>query len=1217
MKKGWKSVWAIALVCCLLMPSWPLAAAADTDAVEGKKGLDFSANTYIAGKFQQLFDLLVYSDTPYFTVFGSSSCGNTACVSCELTEVSKNHPTLKELGVEPTFKAYGSSAFARYVYALIFELQLSTVNIFGNDTTGLQRIGRAASKGTAISGSYDDLTVENLRAIFQKGEPGDFIQTRSLSGGNHAMILLKATEESVFVLHSLDYQASDLGLNRVVLSEISYETMVSKWNQVITLFRAEQDAYEAALGKGENLHLTCTYTDEGQNACVVCGKEVSPKVSSEGAGVYKATGNAVTYKGYYRSTGTGTGSYAEDTYAEAIGSVVNSTGVRFYLLRNGEYISSEDFTVDTAQTPSITAVSYPSGDLDRGLPFNLTGTVYIADGLAEVAGLILSEDGAIVQEKRINVTDRSVYIGDCDINSNLRFAQLPVGAYTYMLTAKGKNGRMSSFTSNFNIVNPSEKPTPDAPSAPQLSSKSDTAVTLEQKSGYEYRVGSGSWQTSPVFTGLSPATTYVFYQRIAATASSNASPASAGLSVTTEKSTPQAAPRPVLKSVSDSTVTLQTVAGCEYRMEGGSWQSSPEFTGLSPATSYTFYQRYAATSQSYAGASSGGLTVVTSKKATDAPEAPEAQEVYADCVVLKAVSGYEYRMEGGSWQSGVTFTGLSPATTYVFYQRRAATSTTLPSAESAGCRITTPKRSVSDPAAPVVQSKTSSSVTLVEIEGYEYRMEGGNWQTSPVFTGLSPATTYAFSQRIRETSDSLPSAESVQLQVTTEKNAGKTAPKPTVAAVTSTSVTLNEVSGCEYRVGNGAWQTSPLFEGLSPATSYVFYQRYAETSSAFAGGSSAGTSVTTDKKSGKTAPAPTLKSASADTVILNAYTGMEYRRAGGTWQSSATFTGLSPNTAYTFYQRYAETADSYAGAESPAFTATTSKQAGGTAAKPELVSVSDTTATVKAVSGVEFSMDGGSTWQTSGTFSGLISNTAYEIIARCAETATSFAGSASVPLSVRTDRSQVSAPSKPVLVSIKDKTVTLQAVEGMEYSVDGGGTWLKSPVITVYTYGTKQFICRWAQTDRAYASPASDWLIVEVNPTRLTSQTLKIDENTRTIGGVSAGVSCAKLLSLFEEKEFITPVTADGKSYEAGSPVSTGMILRLPGGEEYTLLVKGDTNGDGSVDIFDLAQIRNQILSGEALTGAALAAADVNEDGNVDIFDYHAVRRSILDGTTL
>ena len=368
MKKGWKSVWAIALVCCLLMPSWPLAAAADTDAVEGKKGLDFSANTYIAGKFQQLFDLLVYSDTPYFTVFGSSSCGNTACVSCELTEVSKNHPTLKELGVEPTFKAYGSSAFARYVYALIFELQLSTVNIFGNDTAGLQRIGRAASKGTAISGSYDDLTVGNLRAIFQKGEPGDFIQTRSLSGGNHAMILLKATEESVFVLHSLDYQASDLGLNRVVLSEISYETMVSKWNQVITLFRAEQDAYEAALGKGENLHLTCTYTDEGQNACVVCGKEVSPKVSSEGAGVYKATGNAVTYKGYYRSTGTGTGSYAEDTYAEAIGSVVNSTGVRFYLLRNGEYISSEDFTVDTAQTPSITAVSYPSGDLDRGLP---------------------------------------------------------------------------------------------------------------------------------------------------------------------------------------------------------------------------------------------------------------------------------------------------------------------------------------------------------------------------------------------------------------------------------------------------------------------------------------------------------------------------------------------------------------------------------------------------------------------------------------------------------------------------------------------------------------------------------------------------------------------------------------------------------------------------------------------------------------------------------
>ena len=60
--------------------------------------------------------------------------------------------------------------------------------------------------------------------------------------------------------------------------------------------------------------------------------------------------------------------------------------------------------------------------------------------------------------------------------------------------------------------------------------------------------------------------------------------------------------------------------------------------------------------------------------------------------------------------------------------------------------------------------------------------------------------------------------------------APQTAPaEPALASSTSTSITLNPVTGCEYRRYDGAWQPSNVFTGLTPGTSYGFIQRYVET----------------------------------------------------------------------------------------------------------------------------------------------------------------------------------------------------------------------------------------------------------------------------------------------------------------------------------------------------------------------------------------------------
>ena len=79
------------------------------------------------------------------------------------------------------------------------------------------------------------------------------------------------------------------------------------------------------------------------------------------------------------------------------------------------------------------------------------------------------------------------------------------------------------------------------------------------------------------------------------------------------------------------------------------------------------------------------------------------------------------------------------------------------SAENCTGTITSPlfgpikKAEQSMPEAPQMESNTESSITLVAIEDGEYNMNGGEWQSSPIFEGLTSSTSYIFTQRKRET----------------------------------------------------------------------------------------------------------------------------------------------------------------------------------------------------------------------------------------------------------------------------------------------------------------------------------------------------------------------------------------------------------------------------------------------------------------------------------
>ena len=62
----------------------------------------------------------------------------------------------------------------------------------------------------------------------------------------------------------------------------------------------------------------------------------------------------------------------------------------------------------------------------------------------------------------------------------------------------------------------------------------------------------------------------------------------------------------------------------------------------------------------------------------------------------------------------------------------------------------------------------------------------------------------------------------------------------------------------------------------------------------------------------------------------------------------------------------------------------------------------------------------------------------------------------------------------------------------------------------------------------------------------------------------------------------------------------------------YTVVKKGDVNGDGVVKATDYMRIKNYIMGASSLSEAQKQAADVNLDGMVKATDYMKIKNYIM-----
>ena len=103
---------------------------------------------------------------------------------------------------------------------------------------------------------------------------------------------------------------------------------------------------------------------------------------------------------------------------------------------------------------------------------------------------------------------------------------------------------------------------------------------------------------------------------------------------------------------------------------------------------------------------------------------------------------------------------------------------------------------------------------------------------------------------------------------------------------------------------------------------------------------------------------------------------------------------------------------------------------------------------------------------------------------------------------------------------------------------------------------------------------------------------------------------------MLNPNEYIKIYDLDNNLVSDDDIVKTGLIIKLEINgtvyDEAIMIVRGDIDGDGYVDITDKSLLADHILMINEITGNNYFAADIDGDGYIDITDKSKVADYIL-----
>ena len=363
------------------------------------------------------------------------------------------------------------------------------------------------------------------------------------------------------------------------------------------------------------------------------------------------------------------------------------------------------------------------------------------------------------------------------------------GTIYYKASAPNHGDVTGSFTVS---MNKADRAKPDAPTK---ISATISSITLDIIDGFEYKISTGDWQDSNVFSGLDMNTEYSFYQRIKGDDNYNASPESDAAVLRTNDHSHE-----WTYTSNSATIT----ATCDNTDGGHSGDTVSTLTIVAP------------TLTTYGGTDNA---VATIEGSIDGVTNPDIVYKNGDTVLGAAPT------DAGTYTANITFEnvaltdgGTGDVTATVEYTIAPATLTGV-SVEQSGTLTYTGAAQT-----PVV----TASATAVNGQSitFTYSLtQDGTYGDMPTVTNVNDCGTIYYKA-------SAPNHNEATGSFTVRMNkADKEAPAaPTATSTSVNSITLDSIPNGRYKLGDGEWQTSPTFTGLEMNTSYTFYQKYAEDS---------------------------------------------------------------------------------------------------------------------------------------------------------------------------------------------------------------------------------------------------------------------------------------------------------------------------------------------------------------------------------------------------
>jgi hypothetical protein len=226
-----------------------------------------------------------------------------------------------------------------------------------------------------------------------------------------------------------------------------------------------------------------------------------------------------------------------------------------------------------------------------------------------------------------------------------------------------------------------------------------------------------------------------------------------------------------------------------------------DINSISPGNSTTLWYTFVSGNSNYVStAKTGQVTLLIIANAlTGTATIDNTAPKIGDALTASLAEGnntgalsYVWKAGGAQVGTGATYT-VATADLGKTLMVTISSSVETGSVTSAATTAATKKSAPAAPAAPTLASKTHNGVTLTAVTGNEYSKDETSWQDSNEFAGLAASTAHTFYQRVRETADTLASASSAALNVTTDAMPGP-GPDP--------DPTLGDKSALASLVGN-------------------------------------------------------------------------------------------------------------------------------------------------------------------------------------------------------------------------------------------------------------------------------------------------------------------------------------------------------------------------------------------------------------------------------